>query len=320
MSIIPNTIFTYLPNKKKLTPSGWYSFNAVCCNDTRNRGGYIVNDQESITYHCFHCGFKASWQPGRQLSINMKKLLHMLNVPDSLITKLSFEAIKLLNEFNDNTQVNIIPTFINKSLPPDAEPINTIASIPNELVPTLQYIQNRSLFLEDYNFHWSPKMPDRLIIPFYFQNKLVGYTARDVTNTNKKYRYISEQQPGYVFNLDAQHDDRKFVIVCEGPIDAISINGCALLGSDLKEQQISLIQQLHKTIVLVPDKDKAGQKLVKQALDNNWAVAMPDYPENVKDINDCIMKIGRLATLFLIVNSIQSNKLKIQLKEKQWFK
>ena len=72
--------------------------------------------------------------------------------------------------------------------------------------------------------------------------------------------------------------------------------------------------------MLVPDKDKAGQKLVKQALDNNWAVAMPDYPENVKDINDCIMKIGRLATLFLIVNSIQSNKLKIQLKEKQWFK
>ena len=38
-------ILAYLPAKKKPTPSGWLSFNAVCCQhngstrDTRGRGG-----------------------------------------------------------------------------------------------------------------------------------------------------------------------------------------------------------------------------------------------------------------------------------------
>ena len=47
---------------------------------------------------------------------------------------------------------------------------------------------------------------------------------------------------------------------------------------------------------------------------------MPDYPDGVKDINDCVAKIGRLATMYLIVTAKLSNSLKIQLKEKQWFK
>ena len=58
----------------------------------------------------------------------------------------------------------------------------------------------------------------------------------------------------------------------------------------------------------------------KQALEYGWSVSMPDYPDGVKDINDCVAKIGRLATMYLIVTAKLSNSLKIQLKEKQWFK
>ena len=92
------------------------------------------------------------------------------------------------------------------------------------------------------------------------------------------------------------------------------------MGSEVKDQQVWLLRQLHKDLVLVPDRDKAGQKLIKQALEQGWSVAMPDYPEGVKDINDCVIKIGRLATLWLIVQATQKNSLKIQLREKQWFK
>lgn len=323
MSMIPDTLLLYLPTKKKLTPSGWYSFNAVCCHDTRNRGGYIVNEGDAVTYHCFHCGFKASWQPGRQLSKNMKQLMYYLNIPDNIINKLSFESIKLLNEQSEQLKINIIPTFNNKALPINAQPIiNFIDNVPDTLIPVLNYIQSRGLFLEDYNFHWTPNQGfnTKLIIPFYYQNKIVGYTAREVIDTNSKYRYISEQQPGYVFNLDKQSDNRKFVIVCEGPLDAISIDGTAILGSDIKEQQNFLLKKLQKEIILVPDKDNAGRKVIKQALEYGWSVSMPDFPDGVKDINDSIIKIGRLATLYLIIQAKQSNHLKIQLREKQWFK
>jgi DNA primase len=147
----------------------------------------------------------------------------------------------------------------------------------------------------------------------------VGYTARAI-NSEANPRYLSEQQPGYVFNLDNQQDDRSFVIVCEGPIDAISINGCALMGSEIKDSQNWLLKQLGKEIVLVPDRDHEGPKTVEQALELGWSVSMPDWPDGIKDVNDAVIKFGRLATLWLIVSAKESNSLKIQLKAKKWFR
>ena len=74
MSILHETVTAYLPSKKKTTPSGWTSFNAPCCihngdsADKRQRGGLISNADGGISYHCFNCGYKCSWTPGRNLS------------------------------------------------------------------------------------------------------------------------------------------------------------------------------------------------------------------------------------------------------------
>jgi hypothetical protein len=321
MNLITDTIQLYLPAKRKTTPSGWVSFNAVCCNDTRQRGGFIVNEGDAISYHCFNCGFKCSWQPGRQLSKNMKAFLRHLNVPDDLVTKLVFAAIKYLHEHSDTTTIPSIPRFDARALPLDAKPIlDFINDVPEELFPVLEYMNTRNLFLEDYNFYWTPRtgFNNRLIMPYYYKGKIVGYTARAVNND--KTRYLAEQQPGYVFNLDAQTDNRTFVIVCEGPIDAISISGCALLGSEIKDQQDILLKQLRKEIVLVPDRDAAGEKLVSKALEYGWSVSMPDYPPGIKDINDAVVQLGRLATLWLIVTAKKSGTAAIAVRAKQWFK
>ena len=69
MSVVAETVLTYLPPKRKTTPSGWTSFNAPRCHhnghtaDKRQRGGLISNADGGVSYHCFNCGFKASWQP-----------------------------------------------------------------------------------------------------------------------------------------------------------------------------------------------------------------------------------------------------------------
>ena len=47
---------------------------------------------------------------------------------------------------------------------------------------------------------------------------------------------------------------------------------------------------------------------------------MPEWPEGVKDVNDAVIKLGRLATLWLIINAKQNYALKIQLRAKQFFK
>ena len=320
MSIITDTINSYLPAKRKQTPSGWISFNAVCCDDKRQRGGLIFNAGDAVSYHCFNCGFKASWQPGRLVSQKMNKFLRDLGMGDDTIGQLRLEALKLNEDSNAEVR-SIVPTFDHRELPPDTQPINEwLDNVPEKLIPVLEYIAERKMYLDYYNFHWTPKVgfSNRLIIPFYKDGVCVGYTARAVNDAKPK--YLSEQQPGYVFNLDAQNNNRQFVIVCEGPFDAISIDGCALLGAEIKDSQNWLLKQLNKEIVLVPDRDKAGLLTLEQALDYGWSVSMPDWPDDVKDVNDAIIKLGRLATLYKIAQAKEANPLKIQLKAKKWFK
>ena len=322
MSLVIDTVQTYLPSKKKTTPSGWTSFNAVCCHhngtsaDTRQRGGIMIN--EGISYHCFNCGFKSSWQPGRTISSKLKKLMRWLGVPDDLITKCSLDALRLTENQDYVSKHTIVPQFIDKLLPQNSQLVREQLDDP-EVIPVLEYIASRGLYLDDYDWYWSntPGINNRLLIPFYYQGRLVGYTGRLLRDGKPK--YLSEQQPGYVFNLDRQTWDRKFVIVTEGPLDAISIDGVALLGSEIKQHQQVLINSLQREIVLVPDKDHEGIKTVNQAIEFGWSVSFPNWGDDCKDVNDAVIKYGRLYTLYSILSNKQSMPLKIQLTAKNWF-
>ena len=213
-----------------------------------------------------------------------------------------------------------MPEFKTVELPEGAKPISEYTDTSDaHLIKVLEYMKSRQLYLEDYNFHWTPKIGyrDRLIVPFYFNNQIVGYTARKVTDGSPK--YMSEQQPGYVFNMDQQDYRRQFAIVVEGPMDAIGIEGLALLGSEVKDQQHLLIKSLNKQVILVPDRDEAGHKLIEQAIEFGWSVSMPDWDEDVNDVNDAITKYGRIYTLHQIVTHAESSSLKIKLRSKKWF-
>jgi hypothetical protein len=72
--------------------------------------------------------------------------------------------------------------------------------------------------------------------------------------------------------------------------------------------------------VLVPDRDHEGPRTVEQAIEYGWSVSMPDWPEGIKDVNDAVIKLGKLAALWAILDARESNALKIRLKAKTWFK
>jgi len=329
MSLIADTLLQYIPGKRKTTPSGWISFNAVCCSDDRGRGGFIVNGGDAVSYHCFNCGFKCSWQPGRHISQKMNKFMRDLNIPDDAIAQLRLEALRL--DDNNTAEIrSIIPKFDVRALPIDARSFDSWKTflslteddyvVPKALTDVVNYVDKRKIDPFAYPFYHTNKVGfnNRIIIPFLYKGDIVGWTARAINDAKPK--YLSEQQPGYVFNLDNQQDDREFVIVSEGPFDALSIDGCALLGAEIKDSQNWLLKQLGKELVLVPDKDHEGPRTVEQAIEYGWSVSMPDWPEGIKDINDAVVKLGKLATLWLIVQAKESNGLKIRLKTKQWFK
>jgi len=329
MSLIADTLKQYLPGKRKTTPSGWISFNAVCCDDKRQRGGFIVNSGDAVSYHCFNCGFKCSWQPGRHISQKLNKFMRDLNIPDDVIAQLRLEALRL-DDSGPTEICSVIPKFDARALPLDAKSFaewqtflkltDDDYKVPSAFYNALEYIVNRKIDPLAYPFYHTNKVGfnNRIIIPFLYKGEIVGWTARAVNDAKPK--YLSEQQPGYVFNLDAQTDEKEFAIVSEGPFDALSIDGCALLGAEIKDSQNWLLKQLGKELVLVPDRDDAGKLTLEQAMEYGWSVSMPDWPAGIKDINDAVIKLGKLATLYLIVSAKESNSLKIQLKAKKWFK
>ena len=100
MNLIQSTILTSLPATRKKTPSGWTSFNAPCCvyngesQDKRKRGGVLSSPDGTLSYHCFNCGFKASYVIGRKLNAKMRQLMGWLGVADDTIKKLAIEAMR----------------------------------------------------------------------------------------------------------------------------------------------------------------------------------------------------------------------------------
>jgi len=327
MSIVSDVLIAYYTqgSKVKTTPSGWMSRNAPCCHhngntaDTRGRGG-LISEGDTVSFHCFNCGFKASWQPGRGVSKGLRLLLVWLGAPDDAINKLTLDVMRI-NEGVEVKQRKIdIPTFETVPLPPDAVKVSDITEFNKFSMAILEYMAVRNLNLDDTNYYWSPSLGyrDRLIIPFYYEKRIVGWSARTII-ADKQPKYLTETQPGYVYGLDEQGHNKVFAIVCEGPVDAIHIDGCALTGSEIGDQQALLINRLAKDIYVVPDRDKAGSKLIEAAIERGWGVSLPEWDADINDIGDAVAKYGRLYTLYSIASAAETSPLKIRLRAKKWF-
>jgi DNA primase len=89
------------------------------------------------------------------------------------------------------------------------------------------------------------------------------------------------------------------------------------MHNDISDQQARLIRSLGRTVTVVPDQDAAGIALIDRAVELGWAVSIPDWPEDCKDINDAVIKLGKLATLLTIMQSRETSKIKIELKKRQ---
>jgi DNA primase len=137
---------------------------------------------------------------------------------------------------------------------------------------------------------------------------------------DRKPVWINDFQTGYVFGTDLQQQDWQYVIVTEGIFDALSIDGLALMHNTVNDAQVRLIRNIGKEIIVVPDQDIAGMELVDRAVELNWAVSIPDWPEGIKDVNDAVIKLGKIATLITILQSKETSRIKIELRKRQLVK
>ena len=322
----------------KQAPKGWHKRNCMLCHtqghghDTRHRFGIQFNPN-SIAMNCFNCGFSAGYTEDKDLSKSFKFFLKQINLEDEFIKQIEFEIFKQKNgitSIRDGETLVLdieakFKTLFSKwkavELPKDSlsisEWLNAGLDDP-DFLQVVNYAISRKIFDLD-NFFWSPihqhNLNQRLIIPYYYKRKIVGFTSRLCYDTDGREipKYFQQCPPDFVYNLDHQGDwMRKYVLVNEGVLDAWTTDGVGILG-ETTQPKIDIINRLQKEVIVCPDRDKKGWDLVKAAIDNNWAVSFPKWEPGVKDASNAAERYGRLLTTHSIIASAVHGREKIEL-------
>ena len=330
MTLVVDKFRSLIPPRAKGSPSGWTSFNAPCCQhrghspDTRKRAG-IRFDGNGVVYNCFNCKFTTGWQPGSPFGEKMKTLARWLGAGEDLIKEFVFEALKTESEEYKPETFKPKIDFEDKPLPEGALPLRdwlesailSDAEMSENILPVVNYIISRGFDPLSNDFYWSPSTgyEKRVIVPFRWQNRVVGNTARKIVEGRPK--YLSDQHPHFVFNFDRQKENQKYIIVCEGPFDALAIDGVALLTNDIAEQQSRIINSLGAEVIVIPDQDRAGLILFDRAAELDWAVAMPNWEDDVKDVADAVQKYGKLFVLTDAIMTAQKGSIKVKMAKKR---
>lgn len=331
MTLVVDKFQSLIPPRAKRSPSGWISFNAPCCQhrghspDTRKRAGVRL-EGNGLIYNCFNCKFTTGWQPGSPIGEKLKTLARWMGASEQTINEMIFEALKTESGEYQAQQYQPKLEFADKDLPEGSMSLQEWSGIIEgeveeqigaQFIEVLRYLMSRGYDNPfDHDFYWTPTPGyiDRIIVPFRWEGRIVGNTARKVRDGKPK--YLSDQHPHFVFNFDAQSGDQKYIIVCEGPFDALSIGGVALLTNDIAEQQSRIINSLGAEVIVVPDQDRAGIVLFDRAAELDWSVAMPTWDDDVKDVADAVLRYGKLFVLVDIIKTAQKGAIKINMAKK----
>jgi len=321
MNLITQTALDYWNRAKtKKASSGWISRNAPCCvnrghnPDKRGRGGLILNGEE-VSINCFNCSWKTSYTPGKPLYPKFIKTLEWIGVDDRTISSLKLESLRITEP------ENITAPKIKRELKSVDLPESSMLCDNQDKYPKhVEFLKKRGFIPDDFPFLISNSVVyrNRVIIPFISQDTIIGYSARSIID-NEPMRYIMKMTVPFVFGLDFVKPEYEWVILTEGLFDALSVKGLAVMHNEINEEQVNLINDLRKRIIVVPHLDKAGlvnsdNSLINVALDNDWDVSYPEW--NCKDINEAYIKYGPLFVVKHILNMATTNYTTIKLKQK----
>lgn len=325
-----------VPATWKQNSTGWISGNCPVCTmngearpDIKHRGGFLFSDDE-WRYYCFNCKFSTGWKSGFLMGARVKILMKQFGVETADLQRANLElmreeeTVKLLNPMPEEEPA-YKPNWPEKELPEDAEFIYNIDALTahKNFIDGVQMLDDRNLT------HWtdwaytskSIKYRKRVLLPYRYEGNIVGFNARYIDDPPEgSPKYLVQKPPNFVFNLDEQIPSRDTVVVVEGDFDAINIGGVALGSNSLSKEQASLINQLKKKVILLPDADAAGAALIKPAIREGWFVSFPEWMDEFKDANAASIKYGRAFVLQSIMAAATDNPTKIQVLAKRYLK
>ena len=120
-----------------------------------------------------------------------------------------------------------------------------------------------------YYISKNPKYKERVIIPFEENNNIFYFQARTLRSDTPKYLNPSDgwAKPSHIlypFDEEADH-----LVICEGPLDAISlqiqgVNATCTMGCSVSEHQVEILKEFTGKIIIGYDNDDAGKRGVSK--------------------------------------------------------
>lgn len=317
---LDDIIQTYIPLPHTPSGRGFYSVLCAVCNDSGRKGpraGFKF-DNGAVGYHCFNCSLSTKYDPNTMSALpkKMVTVLKAFRVPQSELDQFEFQI------FAKNTLIpskdGITPRKKVKSVEPmiiptpeefyflkDADENDKWAAIAKTYLN-----KERGIDWEQYPFMLAKrsdkvmmiKWLKRLIIPMYKNDNLIFYQGRDLSGTaQKKYQSPSTDAAKVLYGFDKlrNHGFNEPLYVVEGWFDAFLLDGVALLGNTISEEQEIHLNRCTRPKIYVPDRFGDGKEAAMHALSLGWGISTPDIGSDplCKDITDVMNKYGKLYTM-----------------------
>lgn len=307
----------------RLTSRGWCPVKCRICNDYRARGGFKF-EQGGMTYNCFNCGLAAVFIPNEHNSVPDKMLtvFDSFGIPKSDFNSAIFQGfVKRSSSSTKGTEdkPSIPLVYNNLTAPAFFKPLVTDGS--GDLYDELgcEYLIARGIDPTSYPFISVDKdqcntvdwiqWKGRIVIPYYRNNNLIFYQGRDMLNTDRtKYMSPKDSRDTVFYGYDELFSyTEKPLYIHEGFFDAFLVkDSVATFSNKFSEHQIEILNRCPRPKVVIPDRAGKGYLLANEAVKQGWSISFPDIGSSCKDMNDAILKYGRLYVLKSIVDNTTS--------------
>lgn len=337
-----SAIVSNLPVRSSKTRNDFIKFDCPVCHlygqgkDRKMRCG-VRKNADGVGVNCFNCGFKTRYEMGELLSRRMKSFLQALGMGDLDVNRLSHRAFQLhrmMSGQGGGTGIvqprRYTPEFEPKELPSETKPLMEWAdegcTDPDFLAVVAYAVSRGSVASTGTMWSPDPRWRNRLIIPFHFKKNIVGWTGRLVGEaTDDNPRYDAEVPADYLYNCNIMYrHGRKFLLMPEGTLDAKAIDGISPMGAKLSPNQVQWITSRGMSVIVIPDRDSSGQRLIDVALKHGWYVAFPRisragqnwWEGDVKDCAQAVQRYGKLFTVRSILATATNKSLEINIRRK----
>lgn len=253
---------------------------------------------DSGLWQCFKTGRSGNFV---RLYAEAEKIPYFKANRDLLIKNFYFIGEDLPKQFKEERQLELDTSRL--------IPLNIASgfSEDKDVLTAWNILYSRKLFNEsnetepEYYLCLDGRFRNRIIIPFSQNGVVYYFQARAIGDQRPKYLNLStDMAPNPSEILYPYNEDAEYVVVCEGPLDAISlqlqgVNATATMKNTISPRQAEILSTFSGRIILGFDNDEAGERgiqafnrLRKERRMNEFYVC--PLPDKCKDWNDAHIK------------------------------